>query len=406
MIETIDRILRQLSHDRPDLPFGLVTWDGGERRYGEGEPIFVLELRTQQAATDVVTRGTLGFGEAYMRGDLEVQGDLQALLAFAWHPAVKDLDLSARDKAKLLGSFLRGRNNARRSRENVAHHYDLGNDFYRLWLDRSMTYSCAYWADDCATLEEAQEAKYEHLCRKLHLEEGDRLVDIGCGWGGMLAYAARTYGATGVGYTLSTEQADWANDRLRAEGLYPDVHVELQDYREARGRFDKFVSIGMFEHVGKEYYRTFFGKVAELLVPGGIGVLHTIGSDVAGPVNEWTTTYIFPGGYLPTMAQIAEPLGLCGLVMTDMENLRLHYARTLDEWADRFEQHVDEVRTMFDERFVRMWRFYLAGSSVGFKEGGNRLFQVTFTKGLRDLPFTRDHLCRLEAENRDWVEAQ
>jgi cyclopropane-fatty-acyl-phospholipid synthase len=405
MIQTIERILQQLSHDAPDLPFSLVTWDGIERRYGRGEPTFVLELRRPEAATDIITRGTLGFGEAYMRGDLEVQGDLQALLAFAWHPTLKGLDISALDKTKLLSSYVRGRNNARRSRENVAHHYDLGNDFYRLWLDRSMAYSCAYWADDCATLEEAQEAKYEHLCRKLHLEEGDRLVDIGCGWGGMLSYAARNYGATGVGYTLSTEQAAWANDRLRAEGLYPDVRVELRDYREARGEFDKFVSVGMFEHVGKEYYRTFFEKTAELLVPGGIGVLHTIGSDKAGPVNKWTTTYIFPGGYLPTLAQIAEPLGLNGLVMTDMENLRLHYARTLDEWAERFEQHVEEVRRMFDERFVRMWRFYLAGSSVGFKAGGNRLYQVTFTKGLHTLPYTRDHLCRLTSDTRNWVRA-
>jgi cyclopropane-fatty-acyl-phospholipid synthase len=393
MIETIDRLLQQLSRSRPEPPFGLKLWDGSERRYGQGKPAFVLDLCTPEAAVDVVARGSLGFGEAYMTGRLDVQGDLQQLLAFESHPAVRELHISALQKAKFMAGYLRARNSAKRSRENVRHHYDLGNDFYRLWLDESMTYSCAYWRDDCATLEEAQEAKHEHLCRKLQLEAGDRLVDIGCGWGGMLAYAARNYGVEGVGYTLSTEQCQWANERLRAEGLHPLVRVELKDYREAEGEFNKFVSIGMFEHVGKEFYSTFFEKTASLLTPEAIGVLHTIGKDVETQLDPWVTTYIFPGGYLPTVAQMAEPLGNAGLLLTDLENLRPHYGRTLDEWIARFEAHRDEVAARFGEEFVRMWRYYLNASAVGFKTGGTRLYQITFTKGINSgLPWTRECL--------------
>lgn len=393
MIDTIDRLLQQLSQDRPEPPFALKLWDGSERRYGQGEPAFVLELRTPQAAVDMMARGSLGFGEAYMSGRLEVQGDLQQLLAFESHPAVREMHVSVLEKAKFLAGYLRSRNDARKSRENAHHHYDLGNDFFRLWLDDSMTYSCAYWRDDCATLEQAQAAKYEHLCRKLQLKAGDRLVDIGCGWGGMLAYAARNYGVQGVGYTLSTEQCQWANEKFQDEGLYPDIRVELQDYRQAQGEFNKFVSIGMFEHVGKEFYPTFFEKAAALLTPEAIGVLHTIGKDIDTQIDPWVVKYIFPGGFLPTVAQIAEPLGGAGFVLTDLENLRPHYGRTLDEWIARFEAHRDDVTASFGEEFVRMWRYYLNASAVGFKTGGIRLYQVTFTKGIsRTLPWTRECL--------------
>lgn len=393
MVEVVERIFAEVSRDRPDLSFELRLWNGREHRYGPAEPAFVLWLRTPEAVTDVVTRGSLGFGEAYMSGELEVEGDLQTVIGLAWHPAVARLHLSTRDKAKLFAAAAHSRNDRRRSRSNVAHHYDLGNEFYRVWLDEGMTYSCAYWDDDCSSLEEAQTAKYEHICRKLCLEAGDSLVDIGCGWGGMLLYAAQHYGVEGVGYTLSTEQESYANERLRRAGLYPQVHVLLQDYREATGSYDKFVSIGMFEHVGREYYGAFFDKVADILKPGGIGVLHTIGKDRATSVDPWITTYIFPGGYLPTLAQIADPMGRDGLVITDVENLRLHYARTLDEWATRFEAHAPEIRDRFGQTFVRMWRFYLNASSAGFKWGSIRVFQATFTRGLRDdLPTTRSHL--------------
>jgi cyclopropane-fatty-acyl-phospholipid synthase len=328
-----------------------------------------------------------------MSGALEVEGDLQSFIRLSFHPVVRDLQIRPRDKAKILSMYLRNRNSLRKARQNIHHHYDLGNDFYRLWLDESMTYSCAYWDDGCDSIEAAQRAKYEHICRKLQLKEGERLVDIGCGWGGMLRYAAEEYGVEGVGYTLSTEQHEFANDRLRADGLYPRVRVELLDYREAKGEFDKFVSIGMFEHVGKEYYGEFFSKVGELLAPGALGILHTIGKHRESDSDPWISKYIFPGSHLPTMGQIGSAFSATDLVLTDVENLRLHYAHTLDAWIERFEASIDEVRSRFDESFVRMWRFYLNASSAGFKWGDSRVYQVTFTNGLRsDLPLTRAHL--------------
>lgn len=388
MITTLEQVFNAVSRDNPDLSFVLRLYEGIERRYGEGEPAFVLTVNDERSLHDVLFRGSLGFGEAYMRGGLEVEGDLQRLLAFAYHSAVKQLHLGTKDRARLLRAY--AKNNLRRSRQNVVHHYDLGNDFYRLWLDESMTYSCAYWSEDCRTLEDAQRAKYEHICRKLHLREGDRLVDVGCGWGGMLAHAAQRYGVRGVGYTLSDEQHAFANQRFRDLGLYPRVRAELRDYRAAEGEFDKFVSIGMFEHVGRQFYRTFFRKAHELVVPGGIGVMHTIGRDRVQPTDLWVTKYIFPGGYLPSLAEIAEATGEEGLPITDVENLRLHYALTLDAWSERFEARLDQIRGMFDESFVRMWRLYLNGSAAAFRWGGNRVFQVTFTNGLRnDLPLTR-----------------
>ena len=393
MIDTVDAIFRQLNRDIPEVSFRLRLWDGSERSYGQGDESFVLTVGSEDALADILTRGSLGFGEAYMDGRVDVEGDLQAVVRFAFHPAVRELHLRPRDKAKILAMYARHRNSMKKARENIQHHYDLGNDFYRLWLDESMTYSCAYWDQGCQSLEEAQRAKYEHICRKLQLRAGERLVDIGCGWGGMLGYAATNHGIEGIGYTLSEEQHAYANERFQEDGLYPKVRVELRDYREATGAFDKFVSIGMFEHVGKEFYGQFFAKVDELLVPGGLGVLHTIGKDRESETDPWIARYIFPGGFLPTLAQIAHHVGLQGLGMMDVENLRPHYARTLDAWAERFEAHLDEVASRFDERFIRMWRFYLNACSAGFKWGDIRVFQATFSKGIRaDLPLTRAHL--------------
>ncbi len=398
MIDLVDGIFKKLGEDIPDNPFAMRLWDGSVRRYGHGEPRFTIIIDSLATLTSLVTRGSLGAGEAYMSGALEVEGDLQAFVRLSFHPTVRNLQVRPRDKARILAMYMRNRNSIRKARQNIQHHYDLGNDFYRLWLDESMTYSCAYWDDSCDDIEAAQRAKYEHICRKLQLEEGERLVDVGCGWGGMLLYAAQEYGVEGVGYTLSTEQHRFANERLRAEGLYPRVRVELLDYRQADGEFDKFVSIGMFEHVGKEYYGEFFSKVRDLLAPGAVGVLHTIANHHESDVDPWVSKYIFPGGYLPTLSHIGSAMSQTDLVLTDVENLRLHYAHTLDAWAERFEARIDEVRQQFDESFVRMWRFFLHSSSAGFKWGDSRVYQVTFTRGLRsDLPLTRAHLYEQKA---------
>jgi cyclopropane-fatty-acyl-phospholipid synthase len=351
-------------------------------------------LGTREALDAILTLGSLGAGEAYMSGDVDLEGDIHEFFRVANHPSVRSPRLRSRDKAKIVAAYVRNRNTLRKARENIEHHYDLGNDFYRLWLDESMAYSCAYWDDGCdGDLEAAQRAKYEHICRKLNLRAGERLIDFGSGWGGMLAYAARERGIEGMGCTLSTQQNEFANKRFRAEGLYPRVHSEVVDYRQCEGEFDKFVSVGMFEHVGREYYSEFFEKVRGVLVKGGVGVLHTIGREREAGLDPWISKYIFPGAYLPTLAQLSESMAEAGLIMTDMENLRLHYARTLDAWAQRFEARADEVRDRFGERFVRMWRFYLYGCSAGFKWGDLRVFQITFTNGLNsDLPLTRSHV--------------
>ncbi len=257
-------------------------------------------------------------------------------------------------------SHVRSLNTLKASARNVAHHYDLGNDFYKLYLDNSMTYSCAYFKNKNDTLEDAQLQKYEHICRKLHLKEGETLVDIGCGWGGMLLYAARRYGVKCLGCTLSAHQAEYAKKRVTEEGLGGNITILLEDYRNIKGQFDKFVSIGMFEHVGKSLISTFIDRTKAMLKPGGIGLLHTIGKERNTPFDPWTMKYVFPGGHLPVLDHVIRAMGKKGLVPIDIENLRLHYAATLDEWAKRFEANVEQIENMFDQRLVRTWRMYSA----------------------------------------------
>jgi len=394
VIGTADGIFQNLAAGVRDSAFRVRFWDGTERTYGDGDPRFTVAFDSREALDAVLTLGSLGTGEAYMEGALDVEGDLHEFFRVGSHPSVRSPRLGTRDKAMIVAAYVRNRNTLRKARENIEHHYDLGNDFYRLWLDEGMTYSCAYWDETCdGDLGAAQRAKYEHICRKLHLRAGDRLVEFGSGWGGMLAHAGREYGVEGVGCTLSTQQHEYASERFVAEGLHPRVRSELIDYRKMEGTFDKFVSIGMFEHVGREYYSTFFEKVRALLVDGGVGVLHTIGREREAGLDPFISKYIFPGAYLPTIGQLGDSMAEAGLVMTDMENLRLHYARTLDSWAERFEARVEEIRDRFGERFVRMWRFYLHGCSSGFKWGDLRVFQITFTNGLNSaLPMTRSHV--------------
>jgi cyclopropane-fatty-acyl-phospholipid synthase len=303
------------------------------------------------------------------------------------------MKLSLGTKAAILLQHIKSLNTLRRSPGNIAYHYDLGNDFYRHYLDESMTYSCAYFRSDKDTLEQAQQQKYEHICMKLQLREGETLVDIGCGWGGMLLYAAHHYGVKGVGCTLSKNQAEYARERVLQEGLGKSITILCEDYRNITGRFDKFVSIGMFEHVGKGFIPTFMEKTASLLKPGGIGLLHTIGKEWNAPGDPWTMTYIFPGGYIPILDRVIGTMGRKGLVPVDVENLRLHYARTLDEWEKRFETNVQKIEAMFDTRLVRTWRMYLNGSAAAFRWGNIRLYQILFTNGLNNgLALTREHI--------------
>lgn len=393
MKSIVHSLLTQIYQNHPEISFEVQFWDGDKQRFGEGEPETILRFNSKQALKQVFSGGYLGFGEAYMDGGLDIEGDLRQLLRFGFDPAFENLKVSFPFKLRIAWNYILTQDTLRRTPKNIQHHYDLGNAFYRLWLDESMTYSCAYFRHENDALELAQQQKYEHICRKLRLKEGETLIDVGCGWGGMMFYAAKHYGVRATGCTLSKEQYSFVQEKIKSEGLEGRVTVLYQDYRKVAGTYDKFVSIGMFEHVGKKYIPTFFDQVKRLLKPKGIGLLHTIGKDGFSYPDPWTTKYIFPGGYIPIIDETLHQMGKRKLHFVDVENLRLHYSLTLDEWARRYEQHLEEVRNMFDERFVRMWRLFLNGSSVGFRYGNTRLFQITFTNGLNNsYPITREFL--------------
>jgi cyclopropane-fatty-acyl-phospholipid synthase len=376
----------------PRSRFAFEFWDGEAIAYGN-HPEVILRFRSKEGAKQVICSGFLGFGEAYMAGDIEVEGNLQKLLRLGICLRYDRRNLSFWQKIQFLAHSLATRNTLGRVPQNIEHHYDLGDEFYQLFLDQTLTYSCGYFNSETDSLEQAQLNKYEHICRKLALQPGEKLVDIGCGWGGMLIYAAQKHGIKGLGNTLSRNQCECAKRKIEELGLQNQIEVVLADYRDITGQFDKFVSIGMFEHVGKAFIPVFMHKVSQLLKKGGMGLLHTIGKDAESPGDLWVSKYIFPGYYIPNLAEIVGQMGRSGLSILDVENLRLHYARTLDHWADSYEKNVEKVRSMFDESFVRMWRLYLHACSAGFKYGSSRLYQILFSKGLTNgLPLTRKHL--------------
>lgn len=395
MKNVLQRLLRTLSSNLPEIPFEVQYWDGHSERFGIGEPDFSIIFKEKSSVRNIFAKGSMGFAEEYVDGKIDITGDFRQLVHLGIDPQFQDMKLSVGTKTAIFFRHLTSLNTLKGSAKNIAHHYDLGNDFYRFYLDDTMTYSCAYFKNDGDTLEAAQQQKYEHICRKLQLKEGESLVDIGCGWGGMLLYAARHFGVKGLGCTLSVHQADYAKQRVAQEGLEKSITIILEDYRNIKDQFDKFISIGMFEHVGKGLISTFMEKTKAMLKPGAIGLLHTIGKERNTPTDPWTMKYIFPGGHIPVLDHVVKTMGQSNLVPIDIENLRLHYAATLDEWAKRFEANIDTIITMFDQRLVRTWRMYLYGSSAAFRWGDLRLYQILFTNGLSNsLPWTREHLYR------------
>jgi len=395
MKNSIQSILASLNRRFPDISFDVTFWDGRTEHFGNGNAVFTLIFKSKKAVKRVLARGTLGFGEEYTAGNIDVEGDLEKLIRIGIDPLYQDIEVSPLTKASLAFSHITSLNTVRRAPANISHHYDLGDDFYRYYLDKTMAYSCAYFRDAKDSLDDAQQQKYEHICRKLQLKEGESLVDIGCGWGGMLIYAARHYGVTGVGCTISPNQARYANAAINAEGLREKITVLEADYRNIEGRFDKFVSIGMFEHVGRRFIPLYMKKARKLLKPEGTGLLHTIGKEADTPFDPWTKKYIFPGGHIPVLDHIVRSMGKENLVPVDIENLRIHYAATLDAWAKRLEDNRRRIAEMFDEKLVRMWRLYLNGSAAAFRWGDLRLYQILFTNGLNNsIPWTREHMYR------------
>ncbi|MBV9564765.1 MAG: class I SAM-dependent methyltransferase [Bradyrhizobium sp.] len=369
---------------------------------GTGEPVAV-RFRSVEAERRVLLNPELALGEVYMDGEFVVEkGTITDVLAILLdQPEV--LPRWARPQWWLRYLVRRARqlNRRRRSRNNVAHHYDLDGRLYSLFLDADKQYSCAYFETPDTSLDDAQLAKKRHLVAKLLVRPSQRVLDIGSGWGGLGLYLAEIAGADVTGITLSTEQLQLSNARAAERGLSTSARFQMQDYRDLGGRFDRIISVGMFEHVGVAYYGTFFRKCADLLADQGIMMLHSIarstGPDVTSP---WIAKYIFPGGYIPAMSEVIPAIERAGLLVCDLEILRLHYAETLKAWRERFMARREEAVQLYDERFARMWEFYLAASEMSFRKQNLMNIQIQLTKRQGVVPMTRDYIAQEEARLR------
>ena len=373
---------------------------------GTGQPVSVRFLTTD-AERRVLLNPELALGEVYMEGTFVVEnGTIADALAILMDqpdivPRWAKLQWWLRYPARHVRQF----NPRSRSKDNVAHHYDLDGRLYSLFLDADKQYSCAYFETPDATLDDAQLAKKRHLAAKLLIEGGNRVLDIGCGWGGLSLYLAEMTGATVTGITLSTEQLQAANARAAEKNL--SAKFFLEDYRDVTGPFDRIVSVGMFEHVGVDFYETYFRRCAELLTDDGVMLLHSIGrSEGPDATNPWITKYIFPGGYIPALSEVIPAIERAGLLVCDTEILRLHYAETLKAWRQRFMARREEAVQLYDERFARMWEFYLACSEMSFRKQNMMNFQLQLTKRQGVVPMTRDYIGREEAKLRGLEQGQ
>jgi cyclopropane-fatty-acyl-phospholipid synthase len=388
------RLLRRLLNSMGDPPIEFVLGWSGERVASTAiAPVGRVRIADRSTLLGIVGEPLIRFGDAYSEGRIEIEGDLIDFLNAVYRSS-QSVDAENSLAHKLAGWLRRPRRNTLAgSRDNIHRHYDLGNEFYALWLGETMAYTCAYYPTREATLEQAQIAKMDHVCRKLRLGAGDRVAEAGCGWGSLALHMASRYGAKVRAFNISREQIAFARARARALGLESSVEFIEDDYRNITGQYDVFVSVGMLEHVGRENYPQLGRVVRHVLTAEGRGLIHSIGRNQPGRLHPWIEKRIFPGAYPPSlgeMTQIFEPFDLSVL---DVENIRLHYALTLRHWLERYERAVDKVRAMFDESLVRMWRLYLAGSIAGFESGTLQLFQVLFTKGENNnIPLTRDYM--------------
>jgi cyclopropane-fatty-acyl-phospholipid synthase len=381
-----------------------ITGPGGKTyAFGDGTGDLVhVHIKTAHAERAITLHPTLAIGEAFMEQELDfLSGDVLSFLHTVYQNMApietSDKVQRAMESMRVAMRRLQQVNTHARSRRNVQSHYDLSGEMYKLFLDEDMQYSCAYFERPDMTLEEAQLAKKRHIAAKLRLDQNQTVLDIGSGWGGLGIYMAKNFKADVLGVTLSTEQHAVSTERVREEGLEDHVHFEIRDYRDLNERFDRIVSVGMFEHVGINHYRTFFEKAATLLKPDGVMLLHSIGR--FGPpsaTNAFIRKYIFPGGYIPALSEVLPVIEKAGLMVGDVEILRIHYAETLKHWRERFLANRDKAKAIYDERFCRMWEFYLSGSEAAFRWQDLMVFQIQLTRRNDTLPITRGYMEKCE----------
>lgn len=411
-MKLFDRVINRLV-TRGQLT--IIYHDGRKVTAGTPDPAFpslALKFRDARVPFDIMRDPRLGMAEAYIDGRVAIEGGgIMELVSLIRANNAWESGRSISDKGRLKRGFRAVRqslwraNHRSRSKRNVAHHYDLSGALYALFLDRDRQYSCAYWpdADNEAgiSLEQAQEDKKAHIAAKLLLKPGMKVLDIGCGWGGMALYLHRTCGVDVTGITLSEEQLKVARQRAADAGVSEHVRFELIDYRDMTGPFDRIVSVGMFEHVGTAHYRAFFNKCRQLLAPDGVMLIHTIGrGDGPGITDAFTQKYIFPGGYIPALSEMIGGSEGTRLMVTDVEVLRLHYGLTIREWYQRAMAHRADIIALYDERFFRLWTFYLAGAATVFEHGSMVNYQVQYVRDRRTLPITRDYMSDAESRLR------
>ncbi|MDR3587216.1 MAG: cyclopropane-fatty-acyl-phospholipid synthase [Desulfosporosinus sp.] len=381
-----DNLLKNLFTDPCEVKY----WDGEIKQYGVGDAQFRIEFIEPIAKSEIINDPSLAFGEGYMFNKFDIVGNVQKVLE-----SINNNQEGFMNQKKPYVKLVKILSNSiRKAKEDVQFHYDIGNDFYRLWLDETMSYSCAYFKSPEDDLFQAQKNKVSHILRKLNLQPGQTLLDIGCGWGELILTAAKAYQVKALGITLSTEQYSRVLERIKNEELQDLVEVQQIDFRELKDRtFDRVVSVGMIEHVGKGNINGYFSAVKSLLKEDGVSLLHSITSYDGVGTNSWIDKYIFPGGYIPSMHELVSLITANKFCLIDLESLRQHYTKTLEHWAQNFEHALPEIEKMKDETFIRMWRLYLNSCAASFHGGINDVHQFLFTNGANNTwPLTRAYI--------------
>ena len=382
------KLLYKLLQAAGDPPITVNLWDGTSITTSDA-PQFALTVDDRRALWGLVSNPDLKLGELYTQGRVHIDGDLVAFLETI-NQALPDFNQRWQSHRLLSKLYLLRRNTLDRARHNIYHHYDIGNDFYRLWLDEQMLYTCAYFPDPDLDLEQAQLAKMDHICRKLQLKSGDTVAEAGCGWGALALHMARYYGVRVRAFNISREQLAYARQRAVELNLDDKIEFVEGDYRTIDGQYDVFVSVGMLEHVGVKQYPDLGEVMNRVLKPDGRGLVHSIGRNRPAPMNAWIEKHIFPGAYPPSISEAMMLFEPWRFSILDIENLRLHYAETLRHWLLRFEAAAGRIETRFDAAFVRAWRFYLSGSIAAFTCGELQLFQILFSRfDNNQIPFNR-----------------